>query len=134
LDRFEKSCRRETAAEETLWNELERFHIPHSEHLCERQQLAIRLLLIGEREGKVARQVGIGRTTLWRWRKDVHFKGALAACRSLAYANAMERLSGLVSRAVDRIEEQIEQRDRLAPFRVIRLARAGRPEPAEDGE
>jgi hypothetical protein len=39
-----------------------------------------------------------------------------------------------VSRAVDRIEEQIEQRDRLAPFRVIRLARADRHAPSEDAE
>jgi hypothetical protein len=109
------------------------FVIPYAEYLCERQQLAIHLLLCGEREGKVAKKVGVSRQTIWRWRNDIHFYRALAAGRKVAFGSAIDRLRALVPEAVDRVEEQLEAGNLMAPYRVLRLAGPGPTHPDEAG-
>ena len=63
--------------------------LPYADILCPRQQSAIELLVGGERPGAVAEKLGIGRTTLWRWRKyDWQFRRVLAAARQAVFDQA----------------------------------------------
>ena len=103
---------------------------PYAEVLCDRQQTAIELLVGGERPGAVAEKIGIGRTTLWRWRKyDWQFRRALAAARQAVFGEAIERLRCLVPEAVDVLQARMQEGSDLAAARLLRLARVDRYEP-----
>jgi hypothetical protein len=106
---------------------------PYAEVLCPRQQSAIELLLGGERPGAVAEKLGIGRTTLWRWRKyDWQFRRALAAARQAVFGEAVERLRCLVPEAVDVLQARMAEGSDLAAARLLRLARVDLYEPERE--
>ena len=111
-----------------------RFQSRFSPYLCERQLHAIELILAGEREGKVAEAVGVSRMTLWRWRNDCHFRQAVAEGRELVFGAGMDRLCTLVPHAVDRVQDQLEAGNAMAPFRILRLLRVSRPQPPREIE
>jgi hypothetical protein len=111
-----------------------RFHTRFAPYLCDRQLRAIELILAGEREGKVAEKVGVCRMTLWRWRNDCHFRWALAEGRELVFGAALDRLRVLVPHAVDRLQDQLEAGDAMAPYRFLRLVRIERSQPPDESK
>jgi DNA invertase Pin-like site-specific DNA recombinase len=64
------------------------------QQLTPQQGRAIELLLGGMRETEVAAEVGIDRTTLWRWkRENDFFRAELNARRQEGWDGATEQLS-----------------------------------------
>jgi transposase-like protein len=92
--------------------------------LSETQQKAIELLLAGKSYTQIAEQLGIDRSTLWRWRNgDGGFRRALETARETAFRDADSRLRELVPRALQVLEDRLADSDYQAAIRVLNLAR-----------
>jgi transposase-like protein len=126
---YDRACRRTESAD--VWIEhavrglVQRAEKPRE--LTSQQQKAIELLLSGERESKVAEELGIHRSTLWRWRqRDEDFRRTFDLARERAFRGATDRLRELVPRSLDILEEELERGSYQAAARLLRLARVDR--------
>jgi transposase-like protein len=79
--------------------------------LTARQAGAVALLLAGRTYPAVARSVGVGRTTLYRWRQLPAFRQALLAGQRGMFASAVARLSGLTDGAIDQLSRLLRSED-----------------------
>jgi len=63
----------------------------------------------GSRDSEVAQDLGVNRTTLWRWRKDDSlFQAELNRRRYELWNASVERLRTLVPAALDALAEELE--------------------------
>jgi Helix-turn-helix of insertion element transposase len=92
-------------------------------HLHARQTRAVDLLAAGTPAADVARELGVDRTTLWRWRREPAFVAELNARRADLWQATTDRLRALLPRALAALERAIEQDDWRAAATVLRLAR-----------
>ncbi len=98
-----------------------------AEILNAKQVLALSQLLQGQAMAEVARQLGVDRSTLWRWLKLPQFAGALADLQTDLTSEARSRLKRLSTDAVEVPAELLDCEDprvRLAAANSI-LERAG---------
>jgi hypothetical protein len=76
--------------------------------LTPEQLNAIDLLIIGKTDAEVCTVVGVGRTTLYEWRKSPVFLATLELERQALFRAPIERLRGLAAKAIDNISGAIE--------------------------
>lgn len=89
--------------------------------LTHRHLAAVSLLAEGRTIEEVARELGIGRTTLYRWRTSPVFAAALAEATARGLGAALERLRCLREGAIGVLEDLLA--DAAAPA-AVRLAAA----------
>jgi len=90
-------------------------------HLSEQQQNAIMALLEGLPDREVADRVGVTRETVCRWRnQDPFFAAELNQRRQDVWAEATDRLRGLVGSAVETLEEAVNAGNVQAAVQVLR--------------
>ncbi len=93
--------------------------------LTPQQDQAIELLLAGTSPSSVAEDLGIHRTTLWRWLHEVpEFAAELNYHRRELWSASIEHLRSLVPAALDVLESELSGPRRLAAAASI-LDRAG---------
>jgi hypothetical protein len=89
------------------------------------QQNAIDLLVQGETDAATAEVVRVNRSTVTKWRLyDPHFQAELNRKRTEVWGNSVDRLRGLLPRALDALEEELrggKQRWRAA-VEILRLS------------
>lgn len=77
--------------------------------LTAQQHRALDLIAAGSRDSEVAENLGVNRTTVWRWRHyDSEFQAELNLRRYELSQAATERLRSLVPCALDAIAEELE--------------------------
>jgi hypothetical protein len=92
--------------------------------LTAQQHRALDLLAGGSRDSEVARELGVDRTTVWRWRSnDAAFQAELNWRRYELWTASVERLRGLVPSALDALCEELEGPRKLrAAATILELA------------
>lgn len=81
-----------------------------SQGLTVEQQNAVDLLVTGATDREVADAVGVNRVTVTRWRNhDPHFQAELNRSRKEIWASSTDRLRGLLPRALDRLESELDE-------------------------
>jgi len=81
-------------------------------HLSIEQQNAIDLLIQGKSDRETAELVGVTRQTVTGWRNEhALFAAELNQLRQEVWGSQVERLRGLVCKAVDTIEENLNSED-----------------------
>lgn len=104
------------------------------------QQNAIDLLVTGKSDQDTADAVGVNRVTVSKWRLyDPWFQAELNRRRQDLWGTAAERLRGMLPKALDVLEGQLDDPDRrlTAAVQVVKLAgleKLGRPNGETDGD
>jgi hypothetical protein len=111
---------------------IERFLRSRNE-LSQRQRNAVELLLQGLSDQEAAAQVGVDRSTIFRWRKSIAFARELDRQRRLRCERAANQLQSMVPSALSILRQQLEsddpkQRIRAATI-LLRVATPGRLAP-----
>ena len=111
-------------------------HTPHHPHprqysLTLAQRRAIELLLRGRNDREVAEELGVGRSTVARWRlRDPKFQLALDRRRAAIWPTANDLVRSLLPTALASMEEQLRvgpNRGRLTLDFVTRAGLLGKP-------
>src|SRR5450759_4212405 len=79
--------------------------------LSNRQQKAIATLLTERNVPAAAKAAGVGKRTLYRWLTQPEFKAAVQQSVTDAIGAAVRRLVGLSGKAIDTIEEILDDKD-----------------------
>jgi transposase-like protein len=79
--------------------------------LSSAQLRAIQELLRSSSVAEAARAVGVAPSTLWRWRSDPAFAGALQEAQRQRYEAALELLASATERAVATMVGLLEEED-----------------------
>jgi hypothetical protein len=95
-----------------------------AQRLTTQQERAIDLMTSGSRDSEVAHDLGVNRTTVWRWRtEDVVFQAELNRRRHELWSSWIERLRSLVPTALDVMANELEGPRRLrAAGEILDLA------------
>src|SRR5438876_12422902 len=75
--------------------------------LTQQQQTAVELLLQGHTDAQVAAQIGVDRTTIFRWRKSDFFGAELDHHRRTLMEQSTARLQTLLDPALAILEKQL---------------------------
>ena len=107
--------------------------------LSSKQWLAIELLAAGKRPTHVARNCGVDRKTLYRWRhEDADFIAELRARRRELFDGAADRLAALLPRAVKVLALHLSDASDPASFRaataILRVANIKELPAADDDD
>jgi Homeodomain-like domain len=86
--------------------------------LDERRQAAMQLLLAGMSVARVAKEIGVHRQTLWRWRNEPGFAAELKRRGEEMWDENARRLQGMLGRAIDVMEHQLGDRYERIRFRA----------------
>ena len=88
-----------------------------------KQENAIDLLLQGQNDREVAEAVGVSRQTVTEWPNgNAVFVAELNRRRQEVWGGEVERLRGLVAKAIDVLEEELEDEQGMTPVRVRQAA------------
>ena len=97
-----------------------------SRQLNPRQLNAIELIVQGKNDREVAEAVGVTRQTTWEWRqRNPDFIAALNDRRQQIWGGQTDRLRGLVARAVDVLEGELDGGDNALSAAVHVLKSVG---------
>jgi transposase-like protein len=107
-------------------------------HVTDQQRVAIDLLIEGRKSTEVAKQVGVSREQLWRWRtQNPAFIAELDRVRAEVHGSRVDRFLRLVDKSLEVIEDSLDEGDPQAATDVLKIASrslpsiaAGRPDPA----
>lgn len=90
--------------------------------LSDMQQRVIQLLLQGCTDAEAARQTGVNRVTIYRWRiYDENFRGELSRQRRQLWRQSQQRVRSLIAPAVEAVEEFLTSPDPRLRFRAASL-------------
>ena len=89
--------------------------------LSERQRNAVELLLQGLGDQDVAAQVGVDRTTIFRWRRQVAFIRELHRQRQLRAERAANQMQSMVPAALKILQEQLDSSDTRQRMRAVSI-------------
>ena len=102
----------------------------HALSLNEKQRIAIEMLAMGRSYVATAKELGIGRRTLFDWRQTESFQEALRARHRELWGDVTDRLRMLVDPSVEVLVEHLNDRYDRSRFRaataILRLANVGR--------
>jgi HEAT repeat protein len=102
--------------------------------LSERQQNAVELLLHGMGDNEVATQVGVDRTTIFRWRKSIAFQRELDRQRRRLWEQSAGEIQSMVQPALSILRKQLASADEKVAIRaaavLLRFATPSRLAPA----
>ena len=88
-----------------------------------KQENGIDLLLQGQNDREVAEAVGVSRQTVTEWPNgNAVFVAELNRRRQEVWEGEVERLRGLVAKAIDVLEEELEDEQGMVPLRVRQAA------------
>jgi len=97
--------------------------------LPDEQNRAIALLLLGASDRAVSEQIGVARTTIWRWRNhDPRFISTLNRERLAAFEAARARLHSLVNLAVETLEGALRNGDAKSALELIKIVSLNAPD------
>jgi len=84
---------------------------------------AIDLLVLGKTDRDVAEAVGVHRCTVTSWRLDnFHFQAELNRRRKEVWGAAVDRFRSLLLKALDIVEQALEQGDAKAALEILKMA------------
>jgi transposase-like protein len=90
--------------------------------LDEKQERALEMIILGERDVDIAATLGINRTTIYRWRKyDVQFMRALDERQALMREMAQNGLLELTEGALEAVREALKDKDNRVRLQAARL-------------
>jgi hypothetical protein len=93
---------------------------PRFKPLTPEQENAIDLLCLGKPDREICEIIGIGRSSLWTWRKNPVFIAELNRRRQALWAEAHGRLQALVGKAIDVIEQSVAEGDVRVAIEVLK--------------
>lgn len=105
--------------------------------LDERQLRAVDLLASGRAASEVAAELGVDRTTLWRWLQEPPFAASLNSRRLEIWQTSNDRLRALLCRAAEVLEQALAASDIRVALALLRLggpAELGRIGPTDAEE
>ena len=86
------------------------------------QETALDLILAGQSDREVALAVNRRRQTICEWRHDPAFVAALNTRRIEIWGHSIDRLRGLLPKALDVLERALDDGDVRTAWRVVELA------------
>ena len=86
------------------------------------QETALDLILAGQSDREVAGAVNRTRQTICEWRHDPVFAAALNTRRTELWGHSIDRLRGLLPKALDVLEGALDKGDVRTAWRVVELA------------
>ncbi|HEV8718299.1 MAG TPA: phBC6A51 family helix-turn-helix protein [Candidatus Binatia bacterium] len=86
--------------------------------LTARQEQAIQALLTGANVNEVARNLQVGRTTLYRWLNDAAFRTAYQAAQERSHTWTVNRLQSLTAKAIQVLERILDDAEAPAVAKV----------------
>jgi putative insertion element HTH domain-containing protein len=90
--------------------------------ITDQQRLGVDLLAEGRRLGDVAKEIGVSRQQLWRWRKDPAFIVELHRVRAELRQRRGDRFLSLVDKSLDVLEQSLDEGDPKAATDILKLA------------
>jgi len=85
-----------------------------SQNLTEKQLSAISLIIQGKNDSEVAREVGVTRETVNRWKnQDEHFEAELNRIERDMWNESKRKLRELSSKAIEILAKELEGEDKL---------------------
>jgi hypothetical protein len=102
--------------------------LQHNE-LSPRQMAAVHLMLHGQSDLQVAQQLGVDRTTVFRWRTRMKaFAMELERQRQGMYHRSIDRLHAMLEPALKVLEDPKVATDPKMALRIVRLALSQKPD------
>ncbi len=95
------------------------------QQLDPRRLRAVDLLAVGKRAAEVADELAVNRTTVWRWRDEPAFQQELARRREELWTWSIDRMRGLLPRALDVVAEALDDGDGRTAMQLLKLLRVG---------
>jgi hypothetical protein len=95
------------------------------QRIDQRKLLAVDAFALGRTDADVAEQLDIDRSTAWRWRQDPVVRAELERRRDELWADALNRLPGLVGSALDVLGAALADDDRDAALQLLKVLRLG---------
>ena len=87
-----------------------------------KEEMALALILQGRKDAEVAKELGISRMTIWRWKKDnVQFIQALEEKRAHLRQQAEDNLLELTESAVNAIRDALNNGDTKIRLQAAKL-------------
>jgi hypothetical protein len=83
------------------------------------------MLTGGASIGAIAEELGVDRTTLWRWRREPAFVAAVNSRRAELWNASRDKFRTLLPQAMDLLEQGIEGGDLRTALAVVKLAGLG---------
>jgi hypothetical protein len=99
----------------------------NTENLSPVQAQAVELVFAGRNQTQIAEAVGVGRETISRWiNHDADFQAALNRRRRYLWQSFEDRLRGLLPKALDVLETELETGEKRiqAALAILKLASA----------
>ena len=90
--------------------------------LTPEQETALDLILAGQSDREVACEVNRTRQTICEWRHNPVFAAALNTRRTELWGHSIDRLRGLLPKALDVLEGALDKGDVRTAWRVVELA------------
>ncbi len=83
-----------------------------------RRARALEMMLEGRSDSEIGRELGVERTTIWRWRHDLGFAKELHEAQRERLAVLNDRMAAIVPRALDVIAEIVNDQAQPALLRL----------------
>jgi uncharacterized small protein (DUF1192 family) len=96
-----------------------------SQQLDPRRLRAADLISLGQTDAEVAQELGVDRTSLWRWRQQPAFQVELERRRDELWTTSLDRLPQLLASALDVVAAALDHGDRNVAMQILKLLRAG---------
>jgi DNA-binding CsgD family transcriptional regulator len=105
-----------------------------AQQLTTQQIQAIERLLQGRTDIQVAAELGVDRSTIYRWRRSSFFAEVLGKLRAQAWEQSAQRMQSLIDPALDLLNETLKGDDRKLALRaagmVLRTASSVHAKPS----
>jgi hypothetical protein len=89
--------------------------------LTEKQMAALDLMLVGASDQKIAEEISVTRSTVWRWRNEnPYFRAELNKRRQIVWMSLQDQLRGLAERSLSVLGDAIDAGDTKVAVEIIK--------------